>query len=120
MLRLSNKHFIILFMLVALQLQSFPAMAVLLCQDNLPTRTTHLFSHAYSHLNQQSDQQSDFSDSACDDCIFCHACFNFSTPLDNPLLNLNLSSTVSLFFYTPHFYQFISELPQHPPKNSRV
>ncbi len=117
MLRLSKKHFIILFMLVALQLQSFPAMAMLLCQDNLPTRTTnHQFSHAEYHINQQSDQQSEFSDS-CDDCIFCHASFNFCTPLDNPFLSIHFNSTVFLF-YIPHFYQFFSELPQRPPKNS--
>jgi hypothetical protein len=103
-------------MLLALQLQSFPAMALLLCQDNLPTRTTsHQISHAESQINQQSDQQSDLSE--CDDCIFCHASFNFCTPLENPSLQFKLSSTVFLF-YIPHFYQFISELPQRPPKNS--
>ena len=118
-MRLSNKKFIIIFMLIALQLQSFTAMAVLLCQDNIPTRTTnHEIYHVESHTNQQSDQQSEFSDS-CDDCVFCHASFNLNTPLDNPLLNFTYSSIISLLYY-PHFYKFISELPQRPPKNSRV
>ncbi len=103
-------------MLIALQLQSFPAMAMLLCQDNLPTRVNHEVSHAQYHVNQQSEQQSEFSNS-CDDCIFCHASFNFSTPLYNPFLSVNFNSTIFLF-YIPHFYQFISELPPRPPKKS--
>ncbi len=117
-MRKSNKQFIIIFMLIALQLQSFTAMAVLLCQDNLPTRI-HQISHAEYHISQQSSQKSDLSDSGCDDCIFCHANFNCSTPLDNTLFNFTYSSIKSPF-YIPHFYQFISELPQRPPKNSQV
>ncbi len=115
-MRLFYKHFIILFLLVALQMQSFPAMAALLCQDNLLTRmTNHQLSHTESHANQQAD----FSDSECDDCVYCHVSISYGTPLDNPVLSITDSTTISLF-YIPHFYQFISELPQHPPKNSRV
>ncbi len=85
MMRLSNKHFIILFLLVALQVQSFPAIAVLLCQDNLPTHTTyHKLSHAKSHV----DQESGFSDLACDDCVYCHISISYGTPLDNPVLSV--------------------------------
>ena len=120
-MRKSNKQIIISLMLIALQLQSFTAMAVLLCQDNLPTRTTnHQISHVESHINQQSDQQSDLSDSGCDDCIFCNANFNCSTPLDNTLFNFFTYISIKSPFYIPHFYQFISELPQHPPKNFQV
>jgi hypothetical protein len=100
-------------MLVALQLQSFPAMAMLLCQDNLSTHITHQFYHIESHVNQQSD----LSGSTCDDCIFCHISINFYTSLNSPLISINFNSTVFLF-YIPHFYQFISKLPQRPPKNS--
>jgi hypothetical protein len=107
-------RFLTIFLLVALPVQSCPAVAVLLCQDNLGAHATeHRLSHHESHANQQS------SDLACDDCVFCHLSISYNTPVESPLSYADLSRIVCLF--SPyHFYLFIPEQPQHPPQSPHV
>ncbi len=107
-------RFLTIFMLVALPIQSCPAIAVLLCQDNFPSHATWQLSHSEYHANQHSEQAT--PDSACDDCISCHLVINYNIPPNNSLPAIFLGTTLSRF-YPPYFYRFIPELPQHPPKN---
>jgi len=118
-MRLSHfiNRFLTLIFLVVFSIQSCPAIAVLLCQDNPLTHATNQIAHSEYHANQHSEQSS--PDLTCDDCAFCHLIINYNIPLNNPLPDIYLGITLS-HFYPPHFYLFIPEQPQHPPKNPRV
>jgi len=107
-------RFLTIFLLVALPVQSCPAVAVFLCQDNLGAE--HQLSHHQSHANQQSEPSSDFD---CDDCVFCHLSLNYCTPLESPVYYADFC-TAAYLFSPYHFYLFIPEQPQHPPNNPLV
>ncbi|HHB93413.1 MAG TPA: hypothetical protein ENK59_09415 [Thioploca sp.] len=104
-------RFLTIILLISLPMQSCSAITALLCQDDFST--VKQLSHSNYHASQQSKQIS----LDCDDCVSCHSVINYNIFSGNSLPVISLVA-ISPNFYPPHFYHFIPELLQHPPKIS--